>query len=89
MKSFYEKFAKDALTIGIANILVALSKIIFLPMLTKTLGAHDYGIWAQVQVTMSMVLGVVGLGLPYALTRFLPAKTQKEEIREEFWSIFV
>ena len=86
--SSYEKFAKDTLIIGIANTLVALSKIIFLPILTKTLGTYDYGIWAQVRVTVGLVLGVVGLGLPYALTRFLPAKTQKEEIREEFWSVF-
>lgn len=88
MKSSYQKFAKDTLVIGIANVLLALSRIILLPLLTKTLGAHDYGIWAQVQVTISLVLGVVGLGLPYALTRFLPAKTQTEEIREEFWSVF-
>lgn len=88
MESPYQRFAKDTLVIGIANVLVALSRVILLPVLTKTLGPHDYGIWAQVQVTISLVLGVVGLGLPYALTRFLPAKTQKEEIREEFWSVF-
>jgi len=88
LKSSYQKFAKDTLVIGVANVLVALSRIILLPLLTKTLGAHDYGIWAQAQVTIGLVLGVVGLGLPYALTRFLPAKTQKEEIREEFWSVF-
>ena len=88
MKSSYQKFAKDTLVIGIANVLLALSRIILLPLLTKTLGSYDYGIWAQVQVTISLVLGVVGLGLPYALTRFLPAKTQTEEVREEFWSVF-
>lgn len=62
--------------------------IILLPLLTKTLGAHGYGIWAQVQVTISLVLGFVGLGLPYAMTRFLPAKIDKEEIQEEFYSVF-
>jgi len=84
----YKKFVKDTLVIGVARVLVTLSRLILLPLLTKTLGAHDYGIWAQVQVTISLVLGVVGLGLPYALTRFLPAKTRTEEIREEFWSVF-
>jgi len=88
LKSSYQKFARDTLVIGVANVLLALSRFILLPLLTKTLGAHDYGIWAQAQVTIGLVLGVVGLGLPYALTRFLPAKTQKEEIREEFWSVF-
>ena len=88
LKSSYHRFAKDTLVIGIARMLVTLKGFIFLPLLTKTLGAHDYGIWAQAQVTIGLVLGVAGLGLPYALTRFLPAKTQKEEIREEFWSVF-
>jgi len=58
-----------------------------LPLITKTLGAHDYGIWAQVQVTIGLALGFVGLGLPYAMTRFLPAKTNREEIQEEFYSV--
>ncbi len=87
MESSYQKFAKDVLIIGIANALVALSGIILLPLISKTLGAHDYGIWAQVQVTIGLVLGFVGLGLPYAMTRFLPAKTNREEIKEEFYSV--
>ncbi len=87
MENSYQKFARDVLIIGIANALVALSSIILLPLITKTLGAHDYGIWAQVHVTMNLVVGFVGLGLPYAMTRFLPAKTNREEIREEFYSV--
>ena len=88
MESSYQKFAKDVAIIGVTQVLLALSGVVFLPLITKTLGAHDYGIWAQVQVTIGLVLGFVGLGLPYAMTRFLPAKTNKEEIREEFYSVF-
>ena len=88
MENSYQKFTKDVLIIGVANILVALSGIILLPLITKTLGAYDYGIWSQAQVTIGLALGFVGLGLPYAMTRFLPAKTNKEEIQEEFWSVF-
>jgi O-antigen/teichoic acid export membrane protein len=87
LESSYQKFFKDVLVIGITNVLVALSGIILLPLITKTLGAHDYGIWTQAQVAISLVLGFVGLGLPYAMTRFLPAKTNKEEIQEEFYSV--
>jgi O-antigen/teichoic acid export membrane protein len=88
LENSYQKFAKDVLIIGVTNGLVALSSLILLPLLTKTLGAYDYGIWAQVQVTISLVLGFVSLGLPYAMTRFLPAKTDREEIRDEFYSVF-
>jgi len=87
LEDSYQKFAKDVLIIGIANALAALSGIIFMPLITKTLGAYDYGIWAQVQVTISLVLGFVGLGLPYAMTRFLPTKTDRGEIQEEFYSV--
>jgi O-antigen/teichoic acid export membrane protein len=88
LENSYQKFAKDVFIIGIANALVALSGIIFMPLITKTLGAHDYGIWAQVQVTISLVLVFVGLGLPPAMLRFLPAKTDRGEIQEDFYSIF-
>lgn len=87
MENSYQKFAKDVVIIGATNLLVVLTGIFLLPLVTKTLGAHDYGIWAQVQVTISLVLGFVDLGLPYAMTRFLPAKTNREEIQEEFYPV--
>lgn len=88
MQSSYQKFAKDVMTIGVTQLLVALSGIMLLPLITKTMGAHDYGIWAQVQVTIILVMSFAGLGLPFAMTRFLAAKTNKEEIQEEFYSVF-
>ena len=83
LENSYQKFAKDVGIIGVTSILTSLSGIILLPLLTKTLGSHDYGIWAQVQVTIGLALGFVGLGLPYAMTRFLPSKKDKWEIQEE------
>jgi O-antigen/teichoic acid export membrane protein len=83
----YQKLARDAITVGMTTVLVALSGILTLPLITRTLGADDYGIWAQALVTVGLFAGVAGLGLPYALTRFLPAKTDKAEIREDFYSV--
>jgi O-antigen/teichoic acid export membrane protein len=87
LENSYQKFAKDVLVIGIANALVALSGIILMPVITKTLGAYDYGVWVQVWVTISLVLGFASLGLLSAMIRFLPAKTNREEIQEEFYSV--
>jgi O-antigen/teichoic acid export membrane protein len=89
LQNLYQRFARDVLTVAIANALVALSGIIFMPVITKTLGAYDYGIWAQVQVTVSLVMGFASLGLPYAMVRFLAAKTNREEIQEEFYSVLL
>ena len=86
MENSYQRFAKDVLIVGIAHGLEALSGIILIPLITKTLGAQDYGIWAQVQVAVNLVLVFAGLGLPAAIIRFLPAKTDKREIQEEFYS---
>ncbi len=82
------KFAKNILIVGATNVLQALTGIILLSLISKTLGSSDYGIWAQMQATISLVLGLVGLGLPYAMTRFLPAKRDRGEIQEEFYSSF-
>jgi len=87
IEASYQKFAKDILTIGITKILILAGGLVSLPLLTKTLGAHDYGIWSQVNVTIALVWVFVNLGLPPALVRFLAAKTKREEIQEEFYSV--
>jgi O-antigen/teichoic acid export membrane protein len=87
MESSYQKFTKDVLVTSLANLLVAVSGIVFLPLVTKTLGADGYGIWVQVQGTAMLVISFAGLGLPYAMNRFLAAKRDIKEIRGEFWAV--
>ncbi|MBA7709971.1 lipid II flippase MurJ [subsurface metagenome] len=88
MESSYQKFAKDIIIIGSTQLLVAVSALILLPLLTKTLGAHDYGIWIQANVTIELIIAFVGLGLPLAMIRFLAAESKREEIQEGFYSVF-
>ncbi len=82
------KFARDTVLIGITNLLVASSQLVFLAFLTKFLGTREYGLWSVVNVTLFLVVSFAGLGLPYAITRFLPVK-EKGEIREEFYSVLL
>lgn len=84
----YKLFVQRIGLIGITQILVSFSSIILLPILTKNLSIEEYGMWAQINVTISMVPGLIMLGLPYTLVRFLPALKGKEEIQEAFYSIF-
>jgi O-antigen/teichoic acid export membrane protein len=88
LENSYQKFAKDVLIYGIATVFIQLSSVILIPLITKTLGAHDYGIWAQSQVTISLAMTLSLLGLTVSMLRFLPAKTNAEEIQEEFYSVF-
>jgi len=82
----YKLFAQRVGLIGITNLLVNLRGLILIPILTKTLGAEGYGIWAQVIVTISLITPAVTLGLQSAVIRFLAAERDRREIQEGFYS---
>ncbi|MFC1903004.1 oligosaccharide flippase family protein [Chloroflexota bacterium] len=85
-KGIYEKFARDTGIMIFVHIITALRSVILLPIIAKTLDASSYGIWAQVSVTLLLVFPLCTLGMDYALNRFLPHKTDREEIGEIFFS---
>lgn len=85
--STYQKFAREVIIVGLATGLIALSGIFMMPLFTRTLGAAAYGIWAQSYATVNMLLILVGLGLPYAMTRILPSRTDRAVIRDDVNSV--
>jgi O-antigen/teichoic acid export membrane protein len=86
--SEYRLFAQRIGLTGITNLLVSLSGIILLPILTKTLSIEEYGIWAQIIVTIGLIPSIVLLGLPYTMVRFLAGAKRIEEIQEGYYSIY-
>lgn len=84
---FYQKFTKDVGIIGLTNLVMVLEGIVILPIITKLLGAENYGIWAQIIVTLSLIAPIATLGLPYTLVRFLAAKKDKKEIQDGIYSV--
>ncbi|ABK15439.1 polysaccharide biosynthesis protein [Methanothrix thermoacetophila PT] len=85
--SEYRLLAQRIGLIGLANVLVNLSGIFLLPILTKSLPVEDYGVWAQVNVTISLASVVICLGLSASMVRFMAAASSREEIQECFYSI--
>jgi len=83
----YHQFARRIGLIGITNFIVGLSTLILLPILTKTLPIEEYGTYVQITVTIGLIPGVVMLGLPYTMVRFLAAAKSREEIQEGYYSI--
>ena len=83
----YKKFTKDTILAGIANAALALRWLVLLPILSKTLGAEAYGIWSQLQVTVTLLILLGGLQLGFAMSRFLPAETDKSKTSTGFFSI--
>ena len=83
----YHQFARRIGLIGATNLLISLSALILLPILTKTLPIEEYGTYVQIIVTIGLVPGVVMLGLPYTMVRYLAAAKSREEIQEGYYSI--
>jgi O-antigen/teichoic acid export membrane protein len=73
--------------VGIANILVALSSLILLPIMSKSFSIDNYGIWVQINTFINLIPSFATLGLPYTMVRFLSVETSKNKIREGFYSI--
>ncbi len=83
----YHAFVKNIGIISWVNLLLFLERIILLPVITKLLGAENYGIWAQIGVTISLLSPLAVLGLNGAVVRFLAGEKTEEEIREGVYSV--
>ncbi|MGZ4882077.1 MAG: oligosaccharide flippase family protein [Halobacteriota archaeon] len=84
------KYTLTARRLGLTAVvtpIITLSNLILLPILTKKLAIADYGAWALITVTISLVPWLTTLGLGSSMTRFLAAATDKREIREGFYSM--
>jgi O-antigen/teichoic acid export membrane protein len=82
----YRQFAKDVITIGVTQLLTALSAFLLLPIITKSLTVHDYGIWAQIWVTVSLLTPLAQFGITQAMIRYLAAQTDLEKIKDNYYS---
>jgi len=82
----YRKFTKDVGLVGLANVLRGAGSLILLPILTKTWGAGDYGIWEQIGTTVNLLAPFVTLGMSGAMLRFLAGEKDKGKVRDGFFS---
>ncbi|KZX11584.1 flippase [Methanobrevibacter filiformis] len=85
--SEYKSFVQRIGLVGISNLLISLSALIFIPIITKNFSIGDYGIWAQVNTTIALIPNIANLGLPYTMVRFLSAENDKTKIKESFYSM--
>ena len=83
--SEYVRFIQRIGLVGLTNILISLSSLIFIPIITKSFTTAEYGMWAQVNTTIALVPNIANLGLPYTMVRFLSAEKDKENIRDSFY----
>lgn len=82
-------FAQRLGLVGITNFLSGISGVLLLPILTKNLSIDDYGIWAQINVTLVLVSTFMLLGLPNSMLRFMPSMKDQNAIQNAFCSILI
>lgn len=83
----YKLFIQRIGLLGFANLLVAISGIILIPIITKNISTSNYGVWVQANNTVTLISLMGNFGLSYTMVRFLAAKKDKKEIQENFYSI--
>ena len=83
--SEYVRFIQRIGLVGLTNILISLSSLIFIPIITKSFTTAEYGMWAQVNTTIALVPNIANLGLPYTMVRFLSAEKDKQKIKDSFY----
>jgi len=83
----YKRFVQKAGLVGMTNLFISISGLIFIPIITKNFSAIDYGIWAQANTTIALIPNMANLGLPYTMARFLSSETNKSNIKESFYSM--
>jgi len=83
------KYTLTVRRIGLSAVitpLVFLSNVILLPILTRNLVIADYGTFALIIITLSLVPTLATLGLQSSLIRFGAAAKDKRDIQELFYS---
>ena len=80
-KSEYTIFAKRIGLAGTAQTVASLKGLVIIPILTRTLGAADYGIWALILITISFLLPLMLFGMDSAILRFLSLKGKEDIVQ--------
>ena len=81
------KVSIDILLTTLINLSKKVRGIVFIPLITKLLGAEVYGVYFQVLVVATLFTGVFKLGLPSALVHYSQDLDNKNNRGELYYSL--
>lgn len=84
--SEYQLFTQRIGLVGATQLLTGLENIILLPVLTKTIPIYDYGLWAQIIITIGLIPAITTLGFNVLLVTYIPTIKRKDHICNLFYS---
>ena len=73
------KFFKNAVYLTIVEFLLKLKGFVFIPLMSRSFGATNYGMWCQVGVLVAMLTPILMLGTDFAILRYLPGQSLNEQ----------
>jgi O-antigen/teichoic acid export membrane protein len=72
--------------VGFTKFINNFKGVILLPILTKNMSVGDYGIWAQIMVTIGIIPALMSLGLSGTMVRFIPSAKGIDKLQDMFYS---
>ena len=81
------KFARDTILSFLPPLAQNLGGFGILVVITKLLGAEGYGIWSQVNTTISFLTIFVALNLGNAMNRFLVGAKEHTYLAKSYWTV--
>ena len=82
------KFTSDVLWVGLSQIVILLFAFLALPALSKNFGTTIYGLWAQVFVTVGLLVPILNLQLLSATVRYIFEEKKEGTFGQSFTNNF-
>jgi O-antigen/teichoic acid export membrane protein len=87
MRYTLKSFSQNVFAQVAVQLLLVSRALFILPILYKTLGRLQYGIWTQISVTVTLLAAVLTLRFDIVLVRYFTSTSQNEEFRSAFSSM--
>jgi len=69
-----KRFLRNLMYRGASQLAMSVRGLVFLPIISKSLGAEAYGIWSQIMITLTLLVPVARLRLEMAAVRYFPGR---------------
>ncbi len=86
MNASFVRFSRQTVLGGFSTGLVYLRGVFILTLLTRSFGTDGYGVWVQIFVGTELLAGVAGLGLNFALLRYIPTRKDPRHAAGDLWT---
>lgn len=80
--------SREIFSVGVTRLIILVMSLISLPIIIRTLGDKDYGLYVLVFGIVSLLSGISNLGLGYTAMRQLPSATSTSTRSEFFYPQF-